>query len=175
MLKLYCLERSNRMEKKKSIIREIASYIIIIVLVVLFRTYIATPVMVSGSSMNPTLKSKEIMILNKMDKKYTRFEIVVLKTDHGDIIKRVIGLPGETISIEKGNIYINSRKIEDKYGSGKTSDVEKVKLGKDEYYVLGDNRNNSMDSRYYGPFKKDKIKGSTNFIIFPFSKFGKVE
>ena len=109
MLKLYCLERSNRMEKKKSIIREIASYIIIIVLVVLFRTYIATPVMVSGSSMNPTLKSKEIMILNKMDKKYTRFEIVVLKTDHGDIIKRVIGLPGETISIEKGNIYIKSK------------------------------------------------------------------
>jgi signal peptidase I len=151
------------------------SYVIIILFVVLFRTYIATPVMVSGSSMDPTLKDKEIMILNKMDKKYERFEIVVLKTEHGDIIKRVIGLPGETISIENSNIYINSRKIKDKYGSGKTSDVKKIKLGKDEYFVLGDNRGNSMDSRYYGPFKINKIKGSTGFIIFPFSKFGKVE
>jgi len=163
------------MDKKKSVIKEILSYVIIIVVVVLFRTFIATPVMVSGTSMDPTLKDKEIMILNKMDKKFKRFEIVVLKTDHGDIIKRVIGLPGETIAAENGNIYINGRKIKDKYGSGTTKDFERVKIGKNEYFVLGDNRENSMDSRYYGAFNISKIKGSTSFIIFPFSKFGNVK
>ena len=163
------------MDKKKSVIKEILSYVIIIVVVVLFRTFIATPVMVSGTSMDPTLKDKEIMILNKMDKKFKRFEIVVLKTDHGDIIKRVIGLPGETIAAENGNIYINGRKIKYKYGSGTTKDFERVKIGKNEYFVLGDNRENSMDSRYYGAFNISKIKGSTSFIIFPFSKFGNVK
>ena len=65
--------------------------------------------------------------------------------------------------------------IEDKYGSGITSDFKKIKLKNNEYFVLGDNRENSMDSRYYGPFNKKNIKGSTNIIVFPFNKIGKVE
>ena len=95
--------------------------------------------------------------------------------NHDDIIKRVIALPGETISCENNKIYINCRKIEDKYGSGITSDFKKIKLKNNEYFVLGDNRENSMDSRYYGPFNKKNIKGSTNIIVFPFNKIGKVE
>ena len=162
-------------DKVKKIAKELIPYIIILLVVVLIRSYIVTPVMVSGTSMSPTLKGREIMILNKLDKKYSRFEIVVLKTDHDDIIKRVIGLPGETISCENNKIYVNSRKIDDKYGNGTTADFKKVTLGKDEYFVLGDNRENSLDSRYYGPFKKEKIKGSTKLVVFPFSKIGTVE
>ena len=162
-------------EKIIKTIKELIPYIIILIVVVLIRSFIVTPVMVSGTSMSPTLKGKEVMILNKMDKKFTRFEIVVLKTDHDDIIKRVIALPGETISCENNKIYINGRKIEDKYGSGITSDFKKIKLKNNEYFVLGDNRENSMDSRYYGPFNKKNIKGSTNIIVFPFNKIGKVE
>ena len=91
-------------DKLKKVIKELIPYIIILLVVVLIRSYIVTPVMVSGTSMSPTLKGHEIMILNKLDKKYSRFEIVVLKTDHEDIIKRVIGLPGETISCENNII-----------------------------------------------------------------------
>lgn len=162
-------------DKLKKVIKELIPYIIILLVVVLIRSYIVTPVMVSGTSMSPTLKGHEIMILNKLDKKYSRFEIVVLKTDHEDIIKRVIGLPGETISCENNIIYINSRKLEDKYGSGITTDFKKVTLGKNEYFVLGDNRENSLDSRYYGPFKKKEIKGSTKLVLFPFNKIGNVK
>ncbi len=162
-------------EKMKKALKELIPYIIILIVVVLIRSYIVTPVMVSGTSMSPTLKGREIMILNKLDKKYTRFEIVVLKTDHDDIIKRVIALPGETISCKNNKIYVNSRKLEDKYGSGITSDFDKITLGKDEYFVLGDNRENSMDSRYYGAFNKKKIKGSTKIIVFPFNRIGKVK
>ena len=161
--------------KIKSFIKELIPYVIILIVVVLIRSFIVTPVMVSGTSMSPTLKGREIMILNKLDKKITRYEIVVLDTNHEDIIKRVIGLPGETISCENNTIYVNSRKIDDKFGAGVTSDFKKITLGKDEYFVLGDNRENSLDSRYYGPFKKKEIKGSTKLIVFPFHKIGKVK
>ena len=162
-------------DKIKNFLKELIPYVIILIVVILIRSYVVTPVMVSGTSMSPTLKGKEIMILNKLDKKYTRFEIVVLKTDHDDLIKRVIGLPGETISCENNNIYINSRKITDKFGKGVTADFSKITLGKNEYFVMGDNRENSLDSRYYGPFNKKDIKGSTKIIVFPFSKIGKVK
>jgi len=165
----------EKKEKKKEVIKELLSYVIIILVVVLIRTYIGTPVKVSGRSMYPTLEGKEIMILNKLDKKHERFEIVVVHTEHGDIIKRVIGLPGETISIENSKIYINGRLIKDKYGKGTTSDYKKTKLSKDEYFVLGDNREDSADSRIYGPINKKNIKGSTKLVLFPFSSFGIVK
>ncbi len=163
------------MEKAKKFIKELIPYVVILVVVVIIRTYIVTPVIVSGPSMNPTLKGKEIMILNKIDNNYKRYDIVVLHTEHGEIIKRVIALPGETIQCKNNKIYINGRKIEEDYGMGTTSDINKVKLEEDEYFVLGDNRENSMDSRYYGPINFKKIKGKTSFILFPFNRFGNVK
>ena len=108
-------------------------------------------------------------------KDYERYDIVVVKSPDGDIIKRVYGLPGETISCENGFIYINGRKIEDKYNGNKTLDFELVKLKDDEYFVMGDNRMNSKDSRIFGQKKKDQIKGKTKLVIFPFNKIGNVE
>ena len=163
------------MEKTKRFIKELIPYVVILVVVIIIRTYIATPVMVSGPSMNPTLKGKEIMILNKLDDDYKRYDIVVVHTEHGEIIKRVIALPGETIQCKNNKIYINSRKLEKDYGMGTTSDISKTKLKDNEYFVLGDNRENSMDSRYYGPINIKKIKGKTSFIIFPFDRFGRVK
>ena len=84
-------------------------------------------------------------------------------------------MPGETISCKDGIIYINSKKVEEKYGKGVTNDFEKVKLGKDEYFVLGDNRANSLDSSEFGPIKKSQIKGKANLVVFPFDEFGKVK
>lgn len=155
----------------KEKIKDFLPYLIILVVVVLFRTFIATPIKVDGMSMYPTLEGNEIMILNKLGK-IQRYNIVVVKEEKEDLIKRVIGLPNETIEIVEGNIYINGKKIEENYGKGETSDYPKTKLKSDEYFVLGDNRENSKDSRSIGPVKKKQINGNTSFIIFPFTRFG---
>ena len=162
------------MEKTKRFIKELIPYVVILVVVIIIRTYLVTPVMVSGPSMNPTLKGNEIMVLNKINNDYERYDIVVVHTEHGEIIKRVIALPGETIQCNNNKIYINGRKLEKDYGMGTTSNINKTKLKDDEYFVLGDNRENSMDSRYYGPINIKRIKGKTSFIVFPFNKFGRV-
>ncbi len=157
-------------------IKKLIPYIIIITVVVLVRTFFVTPVKVNGSSMAPTLRGGEIMILNKRSK-IKRFDIVVLKIDEqpDNLIKRVIGMPGEEIEIRSETIYINDKPIEDNYGAGHTYDIDKIKLKDDEYYVLGDNRQISMDSRIFGPVKREDIKGTTKYIVYPFNKFGKVE
>ena len=156
------------------IIKELIPYVVILVVVVLFRTFIATPVLVNGPSMNPTLENGEIMILNKRAK-IDRFDIVVVNTGDEEIIKRVIALPGETIACEEGRVYVNGRLQEEDYSKGITSDFKKIKLADDEYFVMGDNRENSKDSRAYGPFKAKKIKGTTKLVIFPFKKAGNVK
>ena len=158
------------------IIKSLMPYIIIIVVVILVRTFIATPVRVNGSSMYPTLKGNEIMLLNKLGH-IDRFDIVVLKIDNREdnLIKRIIGLPGESVEIKDNEIYINDKKLEDKYGYGITYNIDKVTLKKDEYFILGDNRKISLDSRVFGTIHKDEIKGTTDFIMYPFKSFGKVK
>lgn len=160
------------MEKLKKIIKENYSYILIIVVILLIRTYIVTPIRVNGTSMYPTLKQNEIMILNKIGLKsgIDRFDIVVVKTDNNRIIKRVIGLPGESVMYEDGKLYINGKYVEDSYSLSETKDFDNIVLKEDEYFVLGDNREVSKDSRMIGPVKKEQILGKTRLVIFPFTK-----
>ncbi len=132
--------------------KELLPYIIILVVVLFIRTFIATPIKVNGNSMYDTLNGKEFMILNKLGK-IDRYDIVVVKTEDDELIKRVYGLPGEKISIEHNEVYINDKKIEDAYAYGDTSSYEAITLGEDEYFVLGDNRVVSLDSRTIGPVK----------------------
>ncbi len=155
-------------------LKELLPYIVILLIVILIRTFIATPIKVNGSSMYKTLDGSEFMILNKLAK-IERFDIIVLDTNDDELIKRVYGLPGEKIAIENNNIYVNDKKIEDIYATGETSDYECITLKDDEYFVLGDNRKISLDSRTIGPIKKNQIKGTTNFIIYPFNRFGILE
>lgn len=160
------------MERFKKIIKENYSYILIITVIILIRTYIVTPIRVNGTSMYPTLKQNEIMILNKIGLKsgIDRFDIVVVKTDNNRIIKRVIGLPGESVMYEEGKLYINGKCVEDSYSLSKTKDFDNIVLKEDEYFVLGDNREVSKDSRMIGPVKKEQILGKTRLVIFPFTK-----
>lgn len=158
------------------IIKEIIPYIVIVLVVVLIRTFIITPVRVDGDSMKNTLKNGDILLLYKLGS-INRLDIIVLdeEKDNEKIIKRVIGLPGETVAIKKGKIYINDKVIDDEYAYGETSDYDKVTLEDDEYFILGDNRLISKDSRYFGPIKKSEIKGKIVFRLFPFTKIGMVQ
>ena len=127
--------------------------------------------------MIPTLKDGDMMLLDEISYRFSdikRFDIVVAGTKDELIIKRVIGLPGEKISCKDGVIYINNKKLTENFKHSYTDDFDEVKLGKDEYYILGDNRVNSMDSREYGTFDKKKIRGKTHIILFPFSRFGNI-
>lgn len=158
------------------IIKEIIPYIVIVLVVVLIRTFIITPVRVDGDSMKNTLKNGDILFLYKLGS-INRLDIIVLdeEKDNEKIIKRVIGLPGETVAIKKGKIYVNDKVIDDEYAYGETSDYDKVTLEDDEYFILGDNRLISKDSRYFGPIKKSEIKGKIVFRVFPFTKIGTVQ
>ena len=158
------------------VIKEVIPYIVIVVVVVLIRTFIITPVRVDGDSMKNTLKDGDILLLYKLSS-IDRFDIIVLEEekDNEKIIKRVIGLPGETVAIKKGKIYINDKVIDDEYAYGETTDYNKVTLKDDEYFILGDNRLISKDSRYFGPIKDNEIKGKIVFRLFPFTKIGTVQ
>lgn len=158
------------------VIKEVIPYVVIVVVVVLIRTFIITPVRVDGDSMKNTLKNGDILLLYKLSS-INRFDIIVLdeEKDNEKIIKRVIGMPGETIAIKKGKIYINDKVIDDEYAYGETSDFDKVTLADNEYFILGDNRLISKDSRYFGPIKESEIKGKIVFRLFPFTKIGTVQ
>lgn len=163
------------MEKLKDSI----SFIVIILAIILVRLFIVTPVRVDGPSMNDTLHDGDILLLDKYDNKYERFEIVVFNYNGERLIKRIIGLPGEVVSYKNNKLYINGNEIEDNYGLGYTEnfelkDLNLTKIPDNEYLLMGDNRNDSLDSRYFGTISKDKILGSVKYRLFPFNKFGKV-
>ena len=165
---------------KKGVVKDLVIYGSIILGIVLVRTFIVTPVRVNGLSMYNTLDNGEIMLLNKLDYKFNdikRFDIVVVKTHNDKIIKRVIGLPGESVKIENNTLYIDGKEVKDKYAYEKTEDFNLSDLGYDKipkncYFVMGDNRNNSADSRMIGCVKKKQIKGKANLVIFPFKNAG---
>ena len=164
----------------KKIIKELYPYVVIVVVVVLFRTFIATPVKVDGESMVSTLNNNDILILNKLDKKYERFDIVVINYNKSKLVKRIIGLPGENIEYIENELYINGKKIEDKTtartGNFTLKELYDIDVIPDGYYfVMGDNRTNSLDSRDYrvGLINKKDIVGTTKIRIFPITKIGK--
>ena len=157
----------------------IKDYVIIVIVVVLIRTFLATPAIVSGPSMNNTLEDGQLVIINKIAYKIyniKRFDIVVLKNEEGNdrIIKRVIGLPNEKIEYKENKLYINDKYVEANFNYEFTDDFVTT-TGEGEYFVMGDNRGISKDSRMLGNFTKDDIIGQVHFRIYPFSKIGLVE
>ncbi len=150
-------------------------------------TFIGIRTVVDGSSMEPTLSNNDNLIVDKLSYRFSdpqRFDIIVFpfhyeKNTH--YIKRIIGLPGETVQIDdEGNIYINGEILQESYGREiiRTDTIglarDPIVLGEDEYFVLGDNRNNSSDSRttMVGNIPRKEIVGKAWLRIWPFSKFG---
>lgn len=129
--------------------------------------------------MVPTLNENDILVLNKMNRKYKRFDIVVVKYNGSRLVKRVIGLPGETVEYKNSKLYVNGKYIKEDFISVETNDFSLEELGeskipKGSYFVVGDNRGNSMDSRMIGLIPEKKILGTTSFTLFPFNRFGKI-
>ena len=167
-------------------IKEWLPYIVIIIVVILIRTYIVTPVIVRGDSMYSTLEDGEVLFLSKITYRLSdikRFDIVVVKDlDNDLIIKRVIGLPGDKIEYKEGNLYINDKIIKEDYTDYIMEDfnVDSICeitnlecngiIPNDMYLVLGDNRKISADSRVKGLIKKEQILGKTILRIWPLNK-----
>jgi len=140
--------------------------------------FVLIPVEVEGSSMYPTLingqKGYSFVISKNIG--INRFDIAIIeKTSKDDLlVKRVIGLPGETIEFKDNKLLVNGSVVsQDFLGSDViTDDYGPITLADDEYFCMGDNRSVSVDSRKYGPFKKDKIRATHAFIYSPFENFG---
>lgn len=116
---------------------------------------------VEGSSMENTLYENDIVLINKLGKVKRNSIVVVKEPPLNDryIIKRCLALPGDTIYCKGSLIYVNNEVVEDNWSKGKTEDFNKILLHEDEYFVLGDNREVSKDSRVFGPISKSEIVG----------------
>ncbi len=174
------MENVAEKKEKKNIIKELIPYIVIIFIVVLLRTFIVTPVQVEGTSMYPTLKDNEILLLKKYDHSFERFDVVVFDYNGSRLIKRIVGFPGEYVEYKNNKLYINDKRIKEKFiSTQKTKNFKLEEIGYDVipegyYFVMGDNRNNSTDSRIIGLVSAKDIDGSTNLSLFPFSEAGKI-
>lgn len=173
----------------KNILKEILSTSIYLLVVLcaayLIITYVGQRTQVSGSSMETTLSDGDNLLVDKITYRFSepkRFDIIVFPFQYDTdtyYIKRIIGMPGETVQIDyDGNIYINGSLLEESYGREVIQNpgraAEPITLGKDEYFVMGDNRNNSSDSRdpSVGNIHRKDIIGRAWVRIWPFSKFG---
>ena len=166
----------------KEFFKDAFKYIVIIIIVLVIAIYVISLQQVVGPSMSPTLKNNDVVILDKATYRFgkiKRNDIVALYyADTKFLIKRVVGLPGESISFKNGNLYINGVLKEEKYLQNvKTEDFDLTELGytnipKNMYLVLGDNRGDSMDSRdkKVGLIKKEDIIGKVRLRIWPLNK-----
>ena len=169
----------DKQKLNSSVLNATLPYIIIVIVVALIRTFIITPVQVEGMSMYSTLDDKEILLLKKYDKSYDRFDVVVFNYNNTKLIKRVVGLPGDTVEYKDNKLYINGKYIKEEFlkNNQETYDFSLEDLGYETlpdgyYFVMGDNRTNSTDSRVIGLVSAEDIEGTTNFVIFPLNKFG---
>ena len=173
----------------KNIMKEILSTSIYLLVVLcaayLIITYVGQRTQVSGSSMETPLSDGDNLLVDKITYRFSepkRFDIIVFPFQYDTdtyYIKRIIGMPGETVQIDyDGNIYINGSLLKESYGREVIQNpgraAEPITLGKDEYFVMGDNRNNSSDSRdpSVGNIHRKDIIGRAWVRIWPFSKFG---
>lgn len=179
-------------EKEPGILREIGGWIIYILIILALTyviiTYVGQRTRVSGSSMETTLSDGDNLIVDKLSYRFSdpsRFDIIVFPYRYEEdtyYIKRIIGLPGETVQVIDGYVYINGEQLaSDIYGAEVMESAgiaeEPITLGDDEYFVLGDNRNHSSDSRdpSVGILKRSELMGKAWIRIYPFNKMGVIK
>lgn len=189
---MYEKEEANTKTKTIEVFASIGTFIssfvetvvVALVLAVVLYLFIMTPHEVVGNSMHPTYKNGEYLMANKITYKFAqpqRGDVIIFQySDTQDFIKRVIGVPGDTVMIKDGDYYINGDKLnESSYLADSVitncgsyiHEGQEITVAADQYFVSGDNRPNSSDSREFGPISKEKIKGKAWIVYFPFSEF----
>lgn len=177
--------------KKTEAVKEVVSFLlyigIVLLLTYLVIHYVGQRTEVSGSSMESTLSDGDNLVVDKISYRFRepeRFDIIVFPFKYEEktfYIKRIIGMPGETVWIDpEGTIYINGEKLEESYGLEVIDEdhiglaAKEITLGEDEYFVMGDNRNASSDSRdpSVGNILREDIVGRAWLRIYPFDKIG---
>jgi len=166
-------------------IADVAAVLVLAIFVVLF---FCDRVMVTGQSMEPTLAASDVVLVNRVTYHFDeprRFDVIVFEKENKSAVKkyvkRVIGLPGETVQIIEEVVYIDGLPLEGEAGLEHVTlaglAAEPIVLGADEYFVLGDNRESSEDSRFsnIGNVKRAEIQGSVWLRVAPFQKFGKIQ
>lgn len=177
----------NRSDGERTV-RELFGWVVYILIVVcatyLIVTYVGQRTKVSGKSMMNTLHDQDNLIVDKISYRFRdpkRFEIIVFPYRYQEdtyYIKRIIGLPGETVQIKEGYVYINGELLDEHYGREVMNEsgiaAEPLQLGEDEYFVLGDNRNHSSDSREpnVGVLHRDELIGRAWIRIWPLNSIG---
>lgn len=173
-------------EKKENSIWEFIKVVVISVAIVLpIRAYIAQPFIVSGASMEPNFHDGEYLIIDELTYAFRapeRGEVIVFRYPLNPsefFIKRILGLPGEAVEIKNGKIFINGEVSPESYISAEiekdTLPNLKAKLGENDYFVLGDNRPKSSDSRFWGALPKGKIMGRVLLRLWPVAKAGVIK
>ena len=164
-------------------IKDILSIIVVIIIAVIIKLYVFSPVKVNGNSMVPTLNDGDYMILNEIGYRMNglkRFDIVVANINGEMLIKRVIGLPGEKVEYAYNKLYVNGENVIENFKHDDTDDFSFSELDaevvpENHYFLVGDNRGNSKDSRIIGFVPANKIMGKANFVIFPLNRIGTVQ
>jgi signal peptidase I len=164
-----------------SMAREVFETVVLTALMFVAIRIVVQNFRIDGQSMEPTLHTSEYLLVNKISYRYShpqRGDIIVFDAwgTGKDYIKRVIGLPGETLDIKDDKVWINGQPLDEPYTlDGTTRDERHVVLGEDQYYVLGDNRANSQDSRAFGPLDGGKIIGKAWVTYWPMEQIGTVD
>ena len=179
--------KTDRTKKEKKSMPFWMQLVLLVVMVVILRNVMGT-VLVKGASMEPNFNHGDFVFINKLSTSIGApdyGDVVICKLDEGsgyeNIIKRVIGLPGDEIDIVENedvyDLYVNGEYIEEDFlGEPMMTDgnIEyPFEVPENSYFVMGDNREVSLDSRVYGAYNKKDIKGKASFTIYPFSRFGK--
>lgn len=185
-------DRYDDKDESRNILKELAGwifyFIVIIGLTYIIITYVGQRTRVDGSSMETTLSDGDHLLVDKISYRFKepeRYDIIVFPYLHEEkvyYIKRIIGLPGETVQVIDGYVYVNGEMLDsDVYGAEVMEDAEMaadpLTLGEDEYFVLGDNRNHSADSRdpSVGLIKRKNIMGKAWVRVYPFDRMGKIK
>lgn len=145
-------------------------FIIIMTCIIVCNLFIVGVMKTSGTSMEPTIHAGSYILVKKFDLQLERNQVVVAWHDTYRIVKRIVGLPGETVEIkEDGTILVNGEEYDNEFQGawfdGAMYVGKEITLGEDEYFLMGDNRPNSSDSRMNGPVSRDKITGTVQYVF----------
>lgn len=184
-------DEEKYLAEEKNIFKELLGWLVYILIIFgltyLVITFVGQRTRVTGSSMETTLSDGDNLIVDKISYRFRdpeRYDIIVFPYQYQEntyYIKRIIGMPGETIQIINGEVYIDGEILGEEYGAEEMQDAGiaevPVTLGEEEYFVLGDNRNHSMDSRdsRVGILKREDLVGRAWVRIWPFSEFGVIK